>query len=142
MTILSIIFQLKVVIGLLVAVIFMQTRQKKLVFELVQDIFLVAEDKMEGMLNTRDVGTQSTPPDVSSSSSPSPASTPSIIERKRCEVEGGGTPNCNSKLKAQGQVCSANILNPIRSFIFTCSKLKAEPEACFSCQVSLSPLLF
>ncbi|KAH8483387.1 hypothetical protein Peur_064262 [Populus x canadensis] len=66
--------------------------------------FPIKEDKMEGMLNTRDVGTQSTPPDVSSSSSPSPASTPSIIERKRCEVEGGDTPNCNSKLKAQGQV--------------------------------------
>lgn len=59
---------------------------------------------MGGM--TRDVGTQSTPADLSSSS-PSPASTPPIIERslKRCEEEGGDSPNCNAKLKAAQQVC-------------------------------------
>ncbi|KAJ9147377.1 hypothetical protein P3X46_029548 [Hevea brasiliensis] len=60
-----------------------------------------AEKKMEGM--TRDVGTQSTPPDLSSSS-PSPASTP-IIERSLKICEGGGhSPNSNGKLKAEGKV--------------------------------------
>ncbi|XP_021652060.1 uncharacterized protein LOC110643853 isoform X2 [Hevea brasiliensis] len=58
------------------------------------------EKKMEGM--TRDVGTQSTPPDLSSSS-PSPASTP-IIERSLKICEGGGhSPNSNGKLKAEGK---------------------------------------
>lgn len=60
---------------------------------------------MEGM--TRDVGTQSTPPDRSSSS-PSPTSTPSIIERslQRCQAEGGESPNSNAKLKSEEEVGS------------------------------------
>ncbi|XP_015581620.2 uncharacterized protein LOC8287242 isoform X2 [Ricinus communis] len=65
----------------------------------------IQEKKMEGM-TTRDVGTQSTPPDLSSSS-PSPASTPPILERylKRCELaEDGDSPNCNGKLKVEGKV--------------------------------------
>ncbi|KAJ7000605.1 hypothetical protein NC653_011158 [Populus alba x Populus x berolinensis] len=67
--------------------------------------FPIKENTMEGLLSTRDVGTQSTPPDLSSSSSsPSPASTPSITERKRCEIHGGDSPNYNSKLKAEEQV--------------------------------------
>lgn len=51
---------------------------------------------------TRDVGTQSTPPDLSSSS-PSPASTPPIVERslKRCGLQGGDSPNSNAKLKSE-----------------------------------------
>ncbi|CAK7344435.1 unnamed protein product [Dovyalis caffra] len=67
--------------------------------------FPIKENKMEGLMSsTRDVGTQSTPPDLSSSSSSaSPASTPSIIEKKRCEIEGGDSPNCHSKLKAEEQ---------------------------------------
>ncbi|XP_034705761.1 uncharacterized protein LOC117929559 isoform X1 [Vitis riparia] len=62
--------------------------------------FPIQEKKMEGM--TRDVGTQSTPPDRSSSS-PSPTSTPSIIERslQRCRAEGGESPNSNAKLKSE-----------------------------------------
>ncbi|XP_012077938.1 uncharacterized protein LOC105638704 isoform X2 [Jatropha curcas] len=66
--------------------------------------FPIQEKKMEG--STRDVGTQSTPFDLSSSS-PSPASTPPIMERltlKRCEEEGGDSPNCNGKLGAEGKV--------------------------------------
>nr|CAN74161.1 hypothetical protein VITISV_015599 [Vitis vinifera] len=65
----------------------------------------ITEKKMEGM--TRDVGTQSTPPDRTppdrSSSSPSPTSTPSIIERslQRCRAEGGESPNSNAKLKSE-----------------------------------------
>ncbi|KAJ4850076.1 hypothetical protein Tsubulata_019370 [Turnera subulata] len=60
------------------------------------------KDKMEGM--TRDVGTQSTPHDLSSSS-PSPTSTPSIIERslKRCEAEAEDSPNCNQNSKTEDQ---------------------------------------
>ncbi|KAF2299499.1 hypothetical protein GH714_032272 [Hevea brasiliensis] len=63
--------------------------------------FPLQEKKMEGM--TRDVGTQSTPPDLSSSS-PSPTSTPPITERsfKRCEAV-GDSPKCNDKLRAEGK---------------------------------------
>lgn len=70
--------------------------------------FPIQEKKMEGM--TRDVGTQSTPPDRTppdrSSSSPSPTSTPSIIERslQRCRAEGGESPNSNAKLKSEEEV--------------------------------------
>lgn len=62
---------------------------------------------MESM--TRDVGTQSTPPDLSSSS-PSPSSTPPIVDRsfKHCELEGGDSPNSNAKLKSE-EVCNQNI---------------------------------
>lgn len=64
--------------------------------------FPLQEKKMEG--TTRDVGTQSTPPELSSSS-PSPASTPPILERslKRCEA-GEDSPKCNGKLRAEGKV--------------------------------------
>nr|DAD31706.1 TPA_asm: hypothetical protein HUJ06_010557 [Nelumbo nucifera] len=65
----------------------------------------IQEKKVE--YSTRDVGIQSTPPDLSSSS-PSPASTPPIKERslKRCEVEGGESPNnCGTKLKPEEEVC-------------------------------------
>jgi hypothetical protein len=56
-------------------------------------------------MSTRDVGTQSTPPDLSSSS-PSPASTPSIVERsiKRFEIEAGDSPNSNAKIKTKEEV--------------------------------------
>ncbi|XP_062106334.1 uncharacterized protein LOC133817752 [Humulus lupulus] len=63
--------------------------------------FPIPEKKMEAM--TRDVGTQSTPPDLSSSSL-SPASTPPITERslKRFGIEGGGDfPNSNAKVKPE-----------------------------------------
>ncbi|XP_062150548.1 uncharacterized protein LOC133859230 isoform X2 [Alnus glutinosa] len=65
----------------------------------------IPENKVEGMMSTRDVGTQSTPPDLSSSS-PSPASTPSIIERsiKRFEIEAGDSPNSNAKIKTKEEV--------------------------------------
>ncbi|KAL0015270.1 hypothetical protein SO802_002339 [Lithocarpus litseifolius] len=58
----------------------------------------IPEKRTEGMM-TRDVGTQSTPPDLSSSS-PSPTSTPSIIERsiKRCGLEAGDSPISNAKI--------------------------------------------
>nr|XP_023903800.1 uncharacterized protein LOC112015610 isoform X2 [Quercus suber] len=58
----------------------------------------IPEKRTEGMM-TRDVGTQSTPPDPSSSS-PSPTSTPSIIERsiKRCGLEAGDSPISNAKI--------------------------------------------
>lgn len=69
--------------------------------------FPISEKKMEGTSSTRDVGTQSTPYNLSSASSPSPASTPSIAEGslKRCEAaEGGDSPNSNAKLKAEQEV--------------------------------------
>lgn len=61
------------------------------------------EKKKEG--RTRDVGTQSTPPYVSSSS-PSPASTPSIMERSIKRV-GESSPVSISKTKSDedDQVC-------------------------------------
>ncbi|KAF8399156.1 hypothetical protein HHK36_015021 [Tetracentron sinense] len=64
----------------------------------------IQEKKLESL--TRDVGTQITPPDLSSSS-PSPASTPPIEERslKRCEIEGGESPNSDAKLKSEKEVC-------------------------------------
>ncbi|KAK6279737.1 PREDICTED: uncharacterized protein LOC18602087 isoform X1 [Theobroma cacao] len=66
-------------------------------------VHLIAEKKAESM--TRDVGTQSTPPDLSSGSL-SPASTPSILERalKRCGTENGDSPNTNTKPRAEEQV--------------------------------------
>ncbi|CAK9153083.1 unnamed protein product [Ilex paraguariensis] len=61
------------------------------------------EKKRESM--TRDVGTQSTPPDLSSSS-PSPAPTPSIEERsiKCSEAEGGYSSNFSAKGKSEDEV--------------------------------------
>ncbi|KAF5457425.1 hypothetical protein F2P56_021527 [Juglans regia] len=63
----------------------------------------IPENKAEGM--TRDVGTQSTLPDLSSSS-PSPASTPSIIERamNRYGLEDADSPHSNAKIKTKGEV--------------------------------------
>lgn len=54
---------------------------------------------------TRDVGTQSTPTNVGSNS-PSPASTPPIVERalKRCELE-EDSPNSNFKVTPETEVC-------------------------------------
>uniref|UniRef100_A0A2P2J876 Uncharacterized protein n=1 Tax=Rhizophora mucronata TaxID=61149 RepID=A0A2P2J876_RHIMU len=66
--------------------------------------FPIQENKIEGM--TRDVGTQSTPAELSSNSV-SPASTPSIMEGalRRCETEGGDSPNSNNaSLKAEDKV--------------------------------------
>ncbi|KAF7820005.1 mental retardation GTPase activating protein [Senna tora] len=60
------------------------------------------EKKKEGM--TRDVGTQSTPPFLSSSS-PSPASTPPIIERS-IKRSGGESPISNSKTKSEEEEIS------------------------------------
>ncbi|KAG4926012.1 hypothetical protein JHK87_051552 [Glycine soja] len=57
------------------------------------------EKKKEGM--TRDVGTQSTPPYISSTS-PSPASTPSITERSKPLVS--DSPNSNAKTKSEEEV--------------------------------------
>ncbi|PON78190.1 mental retardation GTPase activating protein [Parasponia andersonii] len=64
--------------------------------------FPILEKRMEAM--TRDVGTQSTPPDLSSSIL-SPASTPPIKERslKRRGI-GGDSPNSNAKVKSEEQV--------------------------------------
>ncbi|KAH9739437.1 Mental retardation GTPase activating protein [Citrus sinensis] len=73
----------------------------------ISEISCVTEKKMEGMSSTRDVGTQSTPYNLSSASSPSPASTPSIAEGslKRCEAaEGEDSPNSNAKLKPEQEV--------------------------------------
>lgn len=60
------------------------------------------EDRKIGGSKTRDVGTQSTPPE-GSSSSPSPTSTPSIKERmiKRFEdnEDGDTTQNSSSSIK-------------------------------------------
>ncbi|KAM6572849.1 hypothetical protein CsatA_016929 [Cannabis sativa] len=69
-----------------------------LVFDSI-NIFLT-ETKMEVM--TRDVGTQSTPPELSSSSL-SPASTPPITERslKRFGIEGGDFNNSNAEVKPE-----------------------------------------
>ncbi|KAM6549247.1 hypothetical protein CsatB_020923 [Cannabis sativa] len=62
--------------------------------------FPIPETKMEVM--TRDVGTQSTPPELSSSSL-SPASTPPITERslKRFGIEGGDFNNSNAEVKPE-----------------------------------------
>lgn len=67
-----------------------------------------SEKRTEGMM-TRDVGTQSTPPDLSSSS-PSPTSTPSIIERsiKRCGQEAGDSPISNAKIITEEPVCTSS----------------------------------
>lgn len=67
----------------------------------------VPEKKGVGM--TRDVGIQSAAAkmnDSSSSSSPCPASTPSIGERmsKRLGTEGGESPNSSSKQKSEEEV--------------------------------------
>uniref|UniRef100_A0A2N9GGM9 Uncharacterized protein n=1 Tax=Fagus sylvatica TaxID=28930 RepID=A0A2N9GGM9_FAGSY len=69
----------------------------------------IPEKRTDGMM-TRDVGTQSTPPDLSSSSSPSPASTPPIIERaiKRCGLEVGDSPNSNAKVIIEEEVCASS----------------------------------
>ncbi|KAJ1443065.1 DNA-directed RNA polymerases I and III subunit RPAC2 [Sesbania bispinosa] len=63
--------------------------------------FPIQEKKKEGM--TRDVGTQSTPP-ILSSSSPSPASTPSIIERSKNRPT--DSPNSNAKTKSEEEICT------------------------------------
>ncbi|KAL1361116.1 hypothetical protein HN51_006483 [Arachis hypogaea] len=59
----------------------------------------IPEKKKEGM--TRDVGVQSTPQYLSSSS-PSPASTPSIIERSKNRA--ADSPNSNAKTKSEEEV--------------------------------------
>ncbi|CAK9317894.1 unnamed protein product [Citrullus colocynthis] len=64
----------------------------------------VPEKKVEANAITRDVGTQSTPTNVGSNS-PSPASTPPIVERalKRCELE-EDSPNSNFKVTPETEV--------------------------------------
>ena len=62
----------------------------------------LTEKKKEGM--TRDVGTQSTPQYLSSSSPSPAASTPSIIERPFKRV--GDSPNSNAKNKSEEEVCA------------------------------------
>ncbi|XP_022769636.1 uncharacterized protein LOC111313237 [Durio zibethinus] len=71
-------------------------------------LHLFAEKKAESM--TRDVGTQSTPPDLSSGSL-SPSSTPSIIERalKRCGTENEDSPNFKTNSKAEEQIDSTQL---------------------------------
>ncbi|KAF8023721.1 hypothetical protein BT93_F1033 [Corymbia citriodora subsp. variegata] len=63
----------------------------------------IQEKKVVGA--TRDVGVQSTPADLKSSS-PSPASTPSIGERmtKRCGEESGESPHSNPKMKSEEEI--------------------------------------
>lgn len=58
-------------------------------------------------MNTRDVGTQSTPADLSSSS-PSPAPTPSIGERSIEKVDDSPINSDMAKLKSEEEVCSLN----------------------------------
>jgi len=66
-------------------------------------VSLYAEKKKEGM--TRDVGTQSTPPYLSSSS-PSPTSTPSIVERLKTRPVDSPSSNSNAKTKSEEEVCT------------------------------------
>ncbi|XP_059670567.1 uncharacterized protein LOC132316077 isoform X2 [Cornus florida] len=71
------------------------------------DVHIPIQEKKEWSMNTRDVGTQSTPPDLSSSSSPSPASTPPIEERsiKRGDAVIGDSPFSNiAKTKSEEEV--------------------------------------
>ncbi|KAK3212118.1 hypothetical protein Dsin_016824 [Dipteronia sinensis] len=78
-----------------------QTKPSSITMQLQDHVtvnFPVPEKKMEG--TTRDVGTQSTPPDLSSTS-PSPASTPSII---KSEAEAGDSPNYYAKMTAEEEV--------------------------------------
>ncbi|CAK8540902.1 unnamed protein product [Lathyrus sativus] len=63
--------------------------------------FPIPEKKKDGM--TRDVGTQSTPPYLSSSS-PSPTSTPSIIERSKTRDVDSPNSNSNAKTKSEEEV--------------------------------------
>ncbi|XVF71667.1 hypothetical protein PTKIN_Ptkin12aG0058100 [Pterospermum kingtungense] len=80
-----------------------QTKPSRTVME---DKAQVPIPEMKGESKTRDVGTQSTPPDLSSGSSLSPASTPSIVERalKRCGTENEDSPNSNKNSRAEEQV--------------------------------------
>ncbi|CAJ2669289.1 uncharacterized protein LOC123889814 [Trifolium pratense] len=63
--------------------------------------FPIPEKKKEG--KTRDVGTQSTP-NYLSSSSPSPTSTPSIIERSKTRAVDSPNSNSNAKTKSEEEV--------------------------------------
>ncbi|XP_061367020.1 uncharacterized protein LOC133310141 [Gastrolobium bilobum] len=76
-----------------------QTKPSTYTQEVVALQLPISEKKKEGM--TRDVGTQSTPPYLSSSS-PSPASTPSIIERSKNRA--ADSPNSNAKTKSEEEV--------------------------------------
>ncbi|KAL5581976.1 hypothetical protein UlMin_014418 [Ulmus minor] len=80
----------------------LQTRPSNSAKEDLVHHFPIPEEIIEG---TRDVGTQSTPPDLSSSSL-SPASTPPIVERslKRCGLENGDSPNSNAKVVPEEEV--------------------------------------
>ncbi|KAG6581165.1 hypothetical protein SDJN02_19767 [Cucurbita argyrosperma subsp. argyrosperma] len=64
----------------------------------------IPDKKVDANAMTRDVGTQSTPTNVGSSS-PSPASTPPIVDRalKRCELE-ENSPSSNSKVTPETEV--------------------------------------
>lgn len=73
---------------------------------------------------TRDVGTQSTQPELSSAS-PSPASAPSIMEGslKHCEAEGNGdSPISNAKIKFEEEVCVVFLIKD--NFIYSFVKYK------------------
>ncbi|XWS46402.1 hypothetical protein CRYUN_Cryun14cG0062700 [Craigia yunnanensis] len=91
--------------------------------------FPIPEKKAESM--TRDVGTQSTPPDLSSGSL-SPASTPSILERalKRCGTENGDSPNSNTKSKAEEQVEVKETREKEETKIDKAERRKREEEMC------------
>ncbi|XP_022143452.1 uncharacterized protein LOC111013326 isoform X2 [Momordica charantia] len=67
----------------------------------------VPEKKVDAM--TRDVGTQSTPSKLGSDS-PSPASTPPIVERalKRCELE-QDSPNSNSEITPEAETLNLTV---------------------------------
>lgn len=91
--------------------------------------FPVPEKKAESM--TRDVGTQSTPPDLSSGSL-SPASTPSILERalKRCGTENGDSPNSNTKSKTEEKVEEKETGETEETKIDKAERRKKDEEMC------------
>ncbi|KAI3462521.1 hypothetical protein Pfo_019184 [Paulownia fortunei] len=80
-----------------------QFHAKSPITEHESEVEITSQEKKSS--TTRDVGTQSTPVDLSSSS-PSPAPTPSIEERsiKLSEAEGGDSSVSSAKLKSETQV--------------------------------------
>ncbi|KAB2613701.1 hypothetical protein D8674_036017 [Pyrus ussuriensis x Pyrus communis] len=63
--------------------------------------FPIPEKQIDGM---RDVGTQSTPPDLSSSSCPSSTSTPPIVVRSSNRFRGGDSSKTSAKSKSDEEV--------------------------------------
>ncbi|XWS75436.1 hypothetical protein CRYUN_Cryun01aG0088200 [Craigia yunnanensis] len=105
-----------------------QTKPSRTVSEDITQ-FPIQEKKAESM--TRDVGTQSTPPDLSSGSL-SPSSTPSILERalKRCGTQNGDSPNSNTKSKAEEQVEVKETREQEETKIDKAERRKKDEEMC------------